>query len=120
MPRQRAAGVRASIPLTPIPIAAAKLDSPTETATSIRATIGQRYRPPAFSQICQSSSSRFTRSRPRGSHHDSGLEHAYQDDDQGGQHDEDGDEVDGDDPLALGRDAGEDDRRLPGVGVPAG
>jgi hypothetical protein len=40
-------------------------------------------------------------------HHDSGLEHAYQDDDQGGQHDEDGDEVDGDDPLALGRDASE-------------
>src|SRR5215471_18078726 len=36
-----------------------------------------------------------------------GLEHAYQDDDQGGQYDEDGDEVDGDDPLALGRDAGE-------------
>jgi len=52
--------------------------------------------------------------------HEPGLQHACQDDDQGGQHDEDGDEVDGDDPLALGRDAGEDDRRLPGVGVPAG
>jgi hypothetical protein len=37
--------VRASIPLTPMPIAAAKLDSPKETATSTRATMGQRYRP---------------------------------------------------------------------------
>ena len=34
-------------------------------------------------------------------------EHPYQDDDQGRQHHEAGDQVDGDDPLALGRDAGE-------------
>jgi hypothetical protein len=48
--------VRASILLTPTPIAAAKLDSPTETATSTRATMGQRYRPPALCGSAQSSS----------------------------------------------------------------
>jgi hypothetical protein len=36
-----------------------------------------------------------------------GSEHSCQDDDQGRQDHEDGDEVGSDDPLSLGRDAGE-------------
>jgi hypothetical protein len=81
MPRQRAAGVRASIPLTPIPIAAAKTDSPKETATSTSATMGNGTGHLLFADVPSPRLARFTRSRPGGSPHGSGLEHADQDDD---------------------------------------
>jgi hypothetical protein len=45
--------VRASIPLTPMPIAAAKLDSPRETATSAKASKGNGtdHRPARYGAI---------------------------------------------------------------------